>query len=135
MNSIGSALDGPKFDQRHKSSRNRGLSLVESYESRLLIGREHSQKIFKGGTLTILNCCQLMVIEANWLSLGMIDDQVYALIPLSFLPIHCQSVWIEILINLNNQTGSLRGRQRDQVYALNPLSFLPIHCQSVWIEI
>ena len=34
--------------------------MVESLESRILIGREPLQKIFKGGTLTIENLCQLM---------------------------------------------------------------------------
>ena len=71
-NPIGGALDGSKFGTCHESGQNRGLSLVESSESRLLIGREHSRKIFKGGTLTILNLCQLMFIEANWQSIGMI---------------------------------------------------------------
>ena len=66
MNPIAGALDGSKFGTRHESGQNRGLSLVESSESRLLIGREHSRKIFKGGTLMILILCQLMGIEANW---------------------------------------------------------------------
>ena len=34
--------------------------MVESLESRILIGREPLPKIFKGGTLTIENLCQLM---------------------------------------------------------------------------
>ena len=34
--------------------------MVESLESRILIGREPFPKIFKGGTLTIENLCQLM---------------------------------------------------------------------------
>ena len=34
--------------------------MVESLESRVLIGREPLPKIFKGGTLTIENLCQLM---------------------------------------------------------------------------
>ena len=45
--------------KRQEFRRNQGLSLDESYESWLLIGAEDSQKIFKGGTLTILNRCQL----------------------------------------------------------------------------
>ena len=34
--------------------------MVESLESRILIGREPLLKFFKGGTLTIENLCQLM---------------------------------------------------------------------------
>ena len=74
MNPIGSALDGSKFGKSPESGRNRGLSLVESSESWLPIGREDSPKIFKGGTLTILNLCQSMDFEANWQPIGMIGD-------------------------------------------------------------
>ena len=37
--------------------------MVESSESWLLIGREDSPKMFKGGTLTILNLCQWITFE------------------------------------------------------------------------
>ena len=42
---------------RQKIVWNRGLWLVGSPESRLLIGREPPPKIFKGGTLTVQNLC------------------------------------------------------------------------------
>ena len=71
---IGNALDGSTFGATPESCRNRGLSLVESSESWLPIGREDSRKIFKGGTLTILNLCQWMDIEVNWQPIGLIDD-------------------------------------------------------------
>ena len=48
--------------------------MVESLKCWLLIGREVSQKIFKGGTLTILNLCQWMDIEENWQQIGMIGE-------------------------------------------------------------
>ena len=71
---IGNALDGSTFGATPESCRNRGLSLVESSESWLPIGREDSRKIFKGGTLTILNLCQWMDIEANWQPIGKIGE-------------------------------------------------------------
>ena len=52
-----------------KNALNQGLWLVESLESRILIGREPLPKIFKGGTLTIENLCQLMnfgLILLDW---------------------------------------------------------------------
>ena len=75
--SIGRALDGSKFGKSPESGRNRGLSLVESSESWLPIGREDSPKIFKGGPLTILNLCQSMDFEANWQSIGNIGEKTY----------------------------------------------------------
>ena len=74
MNPIAGALDGSKFGTRQESGQNRGLSLVESSESRLPIGREDFQKIFKGGTLTILNLCQWMDFEPYWQPIGMDGD-------------------------------------------------------------
>ena len=53
-----------------KSDWNRGFSLVESSEYWLLIGREAPQKIFKEGTLMILNLFQLSVFDLNWNLIG-----------------------------------------------------------------
>ena len=47
-----------RISQRIKYAWNGGLWLVESLESRLLIGREPPPEIFKGVTLTIQNLCQ-----------------------------------------------------------------------------
>ena len=57
----GSALDGFKFGWCRIFCWNRGLWLVESSESWLLIGREDSPKMFKGGTLTIVKICHSCV--------------------------------------------------------------------------
>ena len=59
-------LVNSKFGQQKNSDFNRGFSLVESSEYWLLIGREAPQKIFKEGTLMILNLCQLSVFDLNW---------------------------------------------------------------------
>ena len=73
-NPIGNALDGSKFGRSPESCQNPGLSLVESSECWLPIGRVDSRNIFKGGTLTILNLCQWMDIEENWQQLGIIGE-------------------------------------------------------------
>ena len=61
-------LDYFKFGWCKKFSQNQGLWLVESSESWLLIGREDSLKIFKGGTLTILKCAtgRFLTFLSQW---------------------------------------------------------------------
>ena len=72
-------LDGFKFVWCKKISRNRGLWLVESSESWLLIGREDSLKIYKGGTLTIYKLCHWMVFDLffimklNWSGIRLVE--------------------------------------------------------------
>ena len=54
---IGFGLADSRFGKHRKSGRNRGFWLVESSKSCPLIGPEDPRKMFKGGTLTILNMC------------------------------------------------------------------------------
>ena len=155
-NPIGNALDGSKFGRSPESCRNRGLSLVESSECWLPIGREDSRKIFKGGTLTILNLCQWMDIEENWQQIGMIGEwgtHLKRSAPCVFPSIGSQLAfnWILICIRLDLSWVSigiqiyLNWHPIGFIFDLNWLpigyqfasigiSFYPIHCQSVWIE-
>ena len=58
------ALDCFRLDRAWESGWNRSLWLVESSECWLLIGPEDLLKMFKEGTLTILNLCHSNSFEA-----------------------------------------------------------------------
>ena len=67
--SIGSGLDGSKFGKSPESGRNRGLSLVESRECWLLIGRELPQEIFQGKSLLFWTSANPAIFDLNWQSI------------------------------------------------------------------
>ena len=67
---IGVRLEDSRFWGHWDLGRNRGFSLVESFECWLLIGREGPLKIFKGVTLKILKLCQSSIFDNNWHSIG-----------------------------------------------------------------
>ena len=57
-----------RLSRRQKIVWNRGLWLVGSPESRLLIGREPPPKIFKGGTLTVQNLCLKYLLRVRYIT-------------------------------------------------------------------
>ena len=63
-----SKVEASRISQRQKIVWNRGLWLVGSPESRLLIGRELPPKIFKGGTLTVQNLCLKYLLRVRYIT-------------------------------------------------------------------